>query len=885
MKKICSVFLAILMIFPVGLLGVMVADANSVPAITVGTVAGFTDSIVEVPIVISNNPGITALSLDISYDTTKLNLINVIDCEILGTSTSTFGNDLSMVPYTLCWDDLSAEDNDDNGTVAVLMFKVLSYATGEAEISINLNQSSTFNVDLEDVEFNAVDGAVNITTISLSEILIQSYPTKTNYYVGDELDTSGLILAAIYSDGSIETITSGFTISGFDSSVAGSQQVTVSYGDKTTSFNVTVIGIEATGICVSKLPVKTEYCVGDTLDTTGLELAVEYNNGASEVINDGYFCTPEVLNNTGLQEVTVSYENKTTSFFVTVNENDADVLIGDVNEDGKVNTLDRVVLTRYLANWTEYPEGSINKVAADVNCDGKVNTLDRVILTRFIANWDGYTQLPYSTVGAGTYSSDVPEKTFEVYSDNIEASTLSSNINGDANDDYIVDIGDVLVIRRLLAGGWNISADDINRINADVNYDNSIDLKDVVILRRFLSDEWDIDLDSYKPSDPEPDEGTVEVEQFVYGKSVNGRDLVCYSFTPENYSRTILLNFAIHGFEDDYAHDGQVLVNAANQLIEYYRSYEDFNGCRVLIVPCANPDGLYDGTTNNGFGRCNALGIDLNRDFDANYVANTTPGRNYTPYAFSGAESRALRDLFYEYRPEIVCDFHGWLNTTIGDSELAEVFLQEMGLAHQTVFTATNCRGYFANWAHQQDALGLLVEFKNTQFSVEALKSAVNRLISGDFENGTGDYTLDEKYTKFTGGIDCYTISTGRTTTYQDFGVEFDTPSYIDGATDICTVSRIYDNGWVKVTYPLVSGGNKTAFCKLSDFIIEGTEVTHYTSNVSANTKVYRRPDMTETTGSVWTTDTFTVVAEYDNKLQIIYPLDSGGWKMGWISK
>ena len=262
MKKICSVFLAILMIFPIGLLGVMVADANSVSAITVGTVAGFTDSIVEVPVVISNNPGITALSLDISYDTTKLNLINVIDCEILGTATSTFGNDLSMVPYTLCWDDLSTEDNDGNGTVAVLMFRVLSDVTGEAEISINLNQSSTFNVDLEDVEFNAVDGAVNITTVSLSEILIQSYPTKTNYYVGDELDTSGLILAAIYSGGSIETVTSGFTISGFDSSVAGSQQVTVSYGDKTTSFNVTVIGIEATGICVSKLPVKTEYCVG-----------------------------------------------------------------------------------------------------------------------------------------------------------------------------------------------------------------------------------------------------------------------------------------------------------------------------------------------------------------------------------------------------------------------------------------------------------------------------------------------------------------------------------------------------------------------------------------------------------------------------------------------
>lgn len=83
--------------------------------------------------------------------------------------------------------------------------------------------------------------------------------------------------------------------------------------------------------------------------------------------------------------------------FETVNGsvNIIDVIIGDVNNDGKVNTLDRVVLTRYLAKWTEYPEGSISLIAADVNNDGKVNTLDRVILTRYLAKWEGYDALPY----------------------------------------------------------------------------------------------------------------------------------------------------------------------------------------------------------------------------------------------------------------------------------------------------------------------------------------------------------------------------------------------------------------------------------------------------------------------------------------------------------
>jgi hypothetical protein len=71
-----------------------------------------------------------------------------------------------------------------------------------------------------------------------------------------------------------------------------------------------------------------------------------------------------------------------------------DVLIGDVNSDGKVNTQDRMILTRYLAKWSGYSEEDINMAAADVNCDGKVNTQDRMILTRYLAKWSGYENLP-----------------------------------------------------------------------------------------------------------------------------------------------------------------------------------------------------------------------------------------------------------------------------------------------------------------------------------------------------------------------------------------------------------------------------------------------------------------------------------------------------------
>ncbi len=70
-----------------------------------------------------------------------------------------------------------------------------------------------------------------------------------------------------------------------------------------------------------------------------------------------------------------------------------DYYFGDVNSDGEVNTLDRAILSRYLAKWVGY--NSIHLGAADVNADGNVDTLDRAILARHLSGWTEYACLPY----------------------------------------------------------------------------------------------------------------------------------------------------------------------------------------------------------------------------------------------------------------------------------------------------------------------------------------------------------------------------------------------------------------------------------------------------------------------------------------------------------
>ncbi len=58
---------------------------------------------------------------------------------------------------------------------------------------------------------------------------------------------------------------------------------------------------------------------------------------------------------------------------------------GDVTDDGKINSLDGLMLLRYLNGWTI----TINSPEAmDVNADGKVNSLDGLILMRYLNSWD-----------------------------------------------------------------------------------------------------------------------------------------------------------------------------------------------------------------------------------------------------------------------------------------------------------------------------------------------------------------------------------------------------------------------------------------------------------------------------------------------------------------
>ena len=184
--------------------------------------------------------------------------------------------------------------------------------------------------------------------------------------------------------------------------------------------------------------------------------------------------------------------------------------------------------------------------------------------------------------------------------------------------------------------------------------------------------------------------------------------------------KTLFMDFAIHGFEDEYYRDGQVLVNEANVLIDYFVNHiKELKNYTLVIVPCANPDGVIAGTNNQracntAFGRCTANHIDINRDWGS----------------FRAVETRALRDFIKQCKPTFYLNIHGWLNETLGDSNLNAIISKELGLAKK--MNNNYPSNYAIGWVHRNLKIpATLVEYKSsssvsTQKDIKMIKAIIN---------------------------------------------------------------------------------------------------------------------------------------------------------------
>lgn len=77
--------------------------------------------------------------------------------------------------------------------------------------------------------------------VTLLALQVAKMPYRTMYGIGGTFSTDGIVVDALYSDGTQRTLEAGeATFSGFSSTVYGKKVITVSFGAKTTTFEVSV---------------------------------------------------------------------------------------------------------------------------------------------------------------------------------------------------------------------------------------------------------------------------------------------------------------------------------------------------------------------------------------------------------------------------------------------------------------------------------------------------------------------------------------------------------------------------------------------------------------------------------------------------------------------
>lgn len=245
----------------------------------------------------------------------------------------------------------------------------------------------------------------------------------------------------------------------------------------------------------------------------------------------------------------------------------------------------------------------------------------------------------------------------------------------------------------------------------------------------------------YMKSDKEKADTNTEKSAYeVIGKSVENREIQAYKFGVGE--KKLVIVGAIHG---GYEWNTATL---AYELIDYFsaRPNEVPENVEVIIIPVANPDGLYKivGTSERfnaedapqfnyvneidpygpvAASRFNANGVDLNRNFDCDWQSDAVWGQVKTSAGsrpFSEPESQALREFFIQEKPDFAVFLHsadgsvfpgfcgeGPSQTTVNISKL---YAGASGYLYKDEYTDYEVTGAIESWLATQGVSSLTVE-------------------------------------------------------------------------------------------------------------------------------------------------------------------------------
>jgi len=166
-----------------------------------------------------------------------------------------------------------------------------------------------------------ISQAVTVTENKLSKIEITSPPKKTTYIEGQDFDKSGMVITAIYEDGTKKEVIS-YTVDDGIKLTKDKCFVTIRFEDKEVTQKITVSSKTATSIIIKSKPNKLSYIQNEEeLNLDGGSITVRYNDGSSEeLLMSAANVTVSGFDNSkvGKNKITIKYLNLSTNFEVDI---------------------------------------------------------------------------------------------------------------------------------------------------------------------------------------------------------------------------------------------------------------------------------------------------------------------------------------------------------------------------------------------------------------------------------------------------------------------------------------------------------------------------------------------------------------------------------------
>ena len=280
---------------------------------------------VDIPVMIERNPGISFASLNILYNSDKLEAESVINGDIFESVLGSIDKNNAAVRL----DFTSEENKTDNGVLAKIRFKVKAGFADNADIKVCYYPGEIRNIKMNSVSFNLMDGMLRSSKQSRIE---------GNIYSADDDNEIKVVIydadmdnADIKADLVLESPEKGELI-----------DLTDEYNQDGKEF-ATPYSVDLGGREVKLAVYKEGY--GAHIETVKVDCltARDFNLYLlGDANGDGKI-------RIGDKAVLARYIAEWKGYDKLLNEEAA-----DINGDGEINAADRMLLERHLAGWSRY---------------------------------------------------------------------------------------------------------------------------------------------------------------------------------------------------------------------------------------------------------------------------------------------------------------------------------------------------------------------------------------------------------------------------------------------------------------------------------------------------------------------------------------------------